>query len=96
MFGDTSHRDPEVYREIQKLFPERVAAALVQKVTTTLSPARVEGLHVYTSYAEAAAILYGLALIDESEARSVMQAARDEGLEISEQELDALIEAHSP
>ena len=42
------------------------------------------------------AIFYGLTLIDEAEARSVMEAARGEGLESADQEMDALVKAHSP
>jgi hypothetical protein len=96
LFGDSSHRDPEVYREIQAKYPDRIAAGLIQQVTESVSPSRVEGLLLHSSYAEAAAMLFGLGLLDESEARAVMQAAREEGLPIDEAEMDALIELHRP
>jgi hypothetical protein len=96
LFGDTSHRDPEVYREILGRYPGRVAAVFIHKVNQTVSPDRVDGMHLVEHYAEAAAIGFGLRLLDEAAARDVMTRARDEGLEISAAEIDALLDAHRP
>jgi hypothetical protein len=94
LFGDSSHRDPEVYREVVAKFPGRVAAVFINKVTATVSPDRVTGMHLVNNYAEAAAIAFGLELITEDEARSVMNDAQAEGLAITPAEIDALVEAN--
>jgi len=91
LFGDSSHRDPEVYREIIAAYPDRVIAAFIHKVNNP-SASRVEGLHLIESYAEAAGILFGLGTVDEASARRVMIAARDEGLALSDDAIDALID----
>ncbi|MBA3819655.1 MAG: DUF2183 domain-containing protein [Deltaproteobacteria bacterium] len=93
LFGDTSHRDPEVYAAIRTAFPDRVAAIFIHRVNGDASPARVEGMHLVGNYAEAAAILFGGSLITEDEARTVIDAARAEGLAITEAEADALLDA---
>ncbi len=96
LFGDTSHRDPEVYQTILDLYPERIMAVFIHKVNQTVSPDRVEGLHLHESYAEVAAILYGYQIITRGEAKSVMLAAAQEGLAISETEMEALLDQHAP
>jgi hypothetical protein len=93
LFGDTSHRDPEVYAEIRTKYPERVKAIFINKVNATVSPTRVAGMHLVNNYAEAAAIAFGADLLTEAEARDVISAARAEGLAITDDEIDALIEA---
>jgi hypothetical protein len=93
LFGDTSHRDPEVYAEIRARYPERVAAVFINKVNVTVSPHRVVGMHLVHNYAEAAATAFGLQLMTESEAREVIDAARGEGLAITDDEVEALIDA---
>ena len=93
LFGDTSHRDPEVYAEIRTKYPTRLAAIFINKVNATVSPNRVAGMHLVNNYAEAAAIAFGEDLITESEARAVMNAARTEGLAITQAQIDALIDA---
>ena len=93
LLGDTSHRDPEVYAEILAKYPARVSTVFIHKVNTTVPPARVEGMHLITSYAEAAAIAFGEQLLTEAEARTVMTAAQSEGLAITDAEIDALIDA---
>jgi hypothetical protein len=93
LFGDTSHRDPEVYREVRTLFPSRVTAIFIHKVNATVSPTRVAGMHLVSNYAEAAAIAFGLELMTETEARAVMNAAQAEGLAITDAEINALIAA---
>jgi hypothetical protein len=93
LFGDTSHRDPEVYKEVRTLFPDRVLAIFIHKVNATVSPTRVAGMHLVNNYAEAAAIAFGLDLITEAEARSIMNDAKAEGLAITAAEINALIAA---
>ena len=96
LFGDSSHVDPEVYRTILASYPERIVAGFIHKVTATVAPHRVEGLHLHDSYAEVAAWLYGYQVIRRDEALSIMQAAQDEGLSITDGEMDALLDAHAP
>ncbi len=96
LFGDSSHRDPEVYQTILELYPERILAAFIHKVNQTVAPERVAGLHLHESYAEVAAILYGYEIITRSEAKSVMLAAAQEGLVISETEMEALLDQYAP
>lgn len=93
LFGDTSHRDPEVYKAIRTAFPDRVAAIFIHRVDGDASAARVEGMHLVGNYAEAAATAFGLALITEDEARAVIDAAQDAGLALTDAEADALIDA---
>jgi hypothetical protein len=90
LFGDSSHRDPEVYRTIVERFPDRIAAVFIHKVNATVTPARVEGMHLVAHYAEAAAITFGLGLVTEREARVVIDAARAEGLALSDDDVEAL------
>jgi phosphatidate phosphatase APP1 len=96
LFGDSSHRDPEVYQTILDLYPERIVAVFIHKVNQTVAPDRVEGLHLHESYAEVAAILYGYQVITRTEAKSVMVAAAQEGLTITEAEMEALLDQHAP
>lgn len=96
LFGDSSHRDPEVYKEIRAKYPDRIIAGFINKVNATVSPNRVEGLHLHESYAEVAAILFGLGAITRAEALEVMQSAKSEGLALTESEMEALLDAHEP
>ena len=93
LFGDTSARDPEVYRAIVTKYPARVAAIFIHKVNTTVDAARVDGMHRVENYAQAAAIAFGEDLITEAQARDVMNAARMDGLAITADEIDDLIDA---
>ena len=95
-FGDTAHRDPEVYRQIQRDFPEQVHAVFIHRVNEQVAPGRVEGQRLIENYAEAAAQLYGLGLFTEAQARRVMEAARREGLELSPAAITELLERHAP
>lgn len=95
-FGDTSHRDPEVYKEVLAAHPDRVIAVFIHKVNATVSPARVEGLHLHDSYAVVAAKLYGMSVLTREEARSVMEAAKDEGLAITPSQMDQLLDENTP
>ena len=95
MFGDSSHRDPEAYREIQEKYPGRVIAGFIHKVNNP-NPNRVQGLHLITNYAEAAAILFGKGVLDEGAARAVMVRAQAEGLTITDAEIEALLDAARP
>jgi hypothetical protein len=96
MFGDTAHRDPEVYREVQTRFGARVRAVFIHKVDDTVPAARVRGMILIDNYAEAAAHLFGLGVFTERQARTVMNDARSEGLAITPADIEALIEAHRP
>jgi hypothetical protein len=93
LFGDTSHRDPEVYREIVAKFPGRISAVFINKVNVTVNPARVEGLHLINNYAEATAILFGKRLLTEDQARAVMADAQADGLMITAAEIEDLLDA---
>jgi DNA uptake protein ComE-like DNA-binding protein len=90
LFGDTSHRDPEVFREVIPLFPNQIAGAYVHRVNN-VSPSRVTGLTVYNNYAELASLLLRAGELDRNAARRVMLAAQSEGLEISDAEIEALL-----
>ncbi len=93
LFGDTSHRDPEVYEEIKAKYPDRVLTIFINKVNVTVPADRVAGMHLVENYAQAAAIAFGEDLVTEAEARAVMTAAQAEGLAITDAEIDALIDA---
>ncbi|OGQ24037.1 MAG: hypothetical protein A2138_11370 [Deltaproteobacteria bacterium RBG_16_71_12] len=95
MFGDTNHRDPEVYARIRAAFPSQVKAVIIHDVKT-IDASRLVGHKLVANYAQAAAHLFSLRVIGEAGARSVMVAARAEGLVISDAEIDALITAHRP
>ncbi len=96
LFGDSSHRDPEVFTEIMAAYPDQIAAAFVHKVNNTVNPNRVVDMNLIENYAEAAAILFGAGELSEAGARRVMEAAQREGLEITGAEIDALIADHRP
>jgi len=93
LFGDTAHRDPEVYAEVRAAYPDRIAAVFIHKVNATVSATRVAGMHLVNNYAEAAALAFGEGLLTEAEARQIMNAARTEGLTITAAEIDALVDA---
>lgn len=96
MFGDTSHRDPEAYKDVIAKYPGRVSAAFIHKVNNSVSPERVEGLYLIENYAEAAAILLEKGIIDEPAARRVMVRAQLEGLDITDEQIQTLLETHQP
>jgi hypothetical protein len=96
LFGDSSHRDPEAYKEILALYPDRVRAGIIHRVTMTVSPGRVEGLYLVDHYPQAAAILASLEILTEEEAWLVYEAAVAEGLELEEEAFRALLETPTP
>jgi hypothetical protein len=96
LFGDSSHVDPAVYQTIRANYPDRIIAGFIHKVNNTVSPDRVEGLHLHEGYAEVAALLYGYEVLTRNEAHAVMRSARDEGLAITEAEMDVLLDEHMP
>ena len=96
LFGDSSHVDPEVYQAIRAAYPDRIIAGFIHKVNATVAPHRVEGLHLHEGYTEVAAILYGYEVISRAEAKEVMEAARDEGVAITDAEIEALLDANAP
>lgn len=91
LFGDSTHVDADVQRDVIKKHPDRVIAGIILKVDD-IDPARVEGLHLVNDYAEAAAVLVKLGVIDKTEARSVMRAARDQGLSITDARMTSLLQ----
>lgn len=93
LFGDTSARDPEVYAAIRARYPARVAAIFIHKVNKTVTMSRVEGMHLVDNYAQAAALAFGDDLLTEAQARAIIEAARDAGLPLTPDEVDALIDA---
>lgn len=95
MFGDTNHRDAEVYARIRNAFPSQVKAVIIHDVKT-IDAARLTGHKLVANYAQAAAHLFNLRVIDEAGARTVMVAAQAEGLVISSAEIDTLITSHRP
>lgn len=95
LFGDTNHRDPEVYTRIRTSFPSQVKAVIIHDVKT-IDATRLNGHKLVANYAHAAAHLFSLRVIDEAGARSVMVAAQAEGLLIGNAEIDTLISAHRP
>lgn len=93
LFGDTSQRDPEVYRAIMTKYPARIAAVFIHKVNTTVDAGRVQGMHLVDNYAQAAAFAFGDDLITEAQARKIMNDAKAAGLAITAGEIDELIDA---
>ena len=96
LFGDTSHRDPEAYKEILARFPDQFRVGLIHMVNMTVSEHRLEGLYLHHNYAEAAAILVGEGVITEQDARRVYEDAVEEGLELSEEDFQALLDTYAP
>ncbi len=74
LFGDSSHRDPEVYRRIVDAFGDRVAAVFIHKVNNP-NPARVEGMHLHEGYDEVASLLAEQGLLTEDAAAEVIGLA---------------------
>ncbi len=96
LLGDTSHRDPEAYREILARYPDQFRVGLIHMVNRTVSEHRLEGLYLHHNYAEAAAILVGEGVISEQDARRVYDDAVEEGLELNEEEFETLLETYAP
>jgi hypothetical protein len=91
LFGDTSHRDPEVYKKVAAERPEQVAMVVIHKVNATVKPVRSDGMQLVNNYAEAAAALYKAELIDKLSAQKVIASARAQGLELTAAQGDALL-----
>lgn len=91
LFGDTSHRDPEVYAKVLAQRPEQVAAVVIHKVNATVKPGRTDGMHLVESYAAAAAALYHDGLLTKLSAQKVIASARAQGLELTAAQGDALL-----
>ena len=96
LFGDSSHRDPEVYKTIRETYPERIVAGFIHKVNNTVAPHRVEGLHLHNGYVEVAALLYGYQVLTRAEAEDVMVSAQAEGDPISAAAIAQLLDDHAP
>lgn len=95
LFGDSSHRDPEVFKRLIAKYPGRITAAIMHKVNN-VNPNRVTGLTLIENYADATADLLSKGVIDVPAARRVLIAAKSEGLAITNAQIDALIEANTP
>ncbi|MEQ9498752.1 MAG: DUF2183 domain-containing protein [Deltaproteobacteria bacterium] len=91
LFGDSSHVDPDAYRDIREKYGDRVRAAFIHRVTNNVDPARVEGLHLIENYAEAAAVLLGAGVLDRAAAERVMVAAQINGLDITDRQIERLL-----
>lgn len=91
LFGDSNHVDPDVYRDVRAKYGDRVRAAFIHRVTDSIDPARVEGLHVIENYAQAASILLGLGVLDRDAAHRVMVAAQVNGLDITDRQIERLL-----
>ncbi len=62
LFGDSSHRDPEVYREIIQLYPDRIRGAFIHRVNN-VNPDRLVTLHGYDDYAELSILLAEMGIL---------------------------------
>lgn len=91
LFGDTSHRDPEVYAKVVEARPEQVAAVVIHKVNKTVKAGRTDGMHLVENYAEAAAALHHAGLLSKPAARKVITAARAQGLDLTPAQGEALL-----
>jgi hypothetical protein len=91
LFGDTSHRDPDAYREIIAKYPGRIISAYIHHVKN-IRDDRVEGVVVHHGYAEVAASLWGLGLLDEDEAQGIVDEVVAE-TELTEAEGKAFMDA---
>jgi len=96
LFGDNSHRDPEVYEIILANYPDRIHAIFIHKVKNAPDMSRYDGMHLIENYAEAAAQLFSQGVLDEPAARAVMVAAQVEGLAITDAAIDAFIDDNQP
>ncbi|MEW5851707.1 MAG: phosphatase domain-containing protein [Myxococcota bacterium] len=92
LVGDTSHRDPEVYRQIKDAFPDRILAVVIHKQRGSLQPARFEGQHLVENYADAAARLFKSGVISEDAARRVIASARAEGLSLTDADVERMLQ----
>ena len=95
LFGDSSHRDPEVYAEIRDKYPGRVLAIFIHKVNNP-NPSRVEGMFLIENYAQATAALFGLGVITEERAVELIDVCRTQGVELTDEEAASLIEENRP
>ncbi len=94
MFGDSSHRDPEAYRDIIELYPGRVIGAFIHVVTNS-PDSRFTGLTAIRNYAEAFASLAGLGVISVDEAWRLFAEAQAQGLDLTDADFELLIEQRS-
>jgi len=95
MFGDSSHRDPEVYRKVMELHPDQIKAVFIHKVNN-VNPDRVAGMFAFESYAEVAGELLRTGVLDERQARRVMVSAQLGGLDITDAQIETLIKDNRP
>jgi hypothetical protein len=89
--GDKGAVDPDVQRQILAKHPDRMIAGIVLKTKPMKDPQRIEGLHLVNNYAEASAVLFKLGVITRAEALGVMNAARDQGLAITDPQMSDLL-----
>ena len=94
LFGDSSYRDPEVYAEIMRRFPGRIAAVLIHRVNN-VNYNRVNGMFVYEEMYEAALQLFRHGIISEAAIWRSMVAAKREGANLSNEQIEALIDLNA-
>lgn len=82
LFGDSSHIDPAVYREVKARFPGQVAAALIHRVKDNVPPEGYPGLLVVDDYVDAALALHEAGVLSAQAALRVVDCARLEGLSL--------------
>ncbi|MFO0738855.1 MAG: phosphatase domain-containing protein [Labilithrix sp.] len=76
LFGDTTHVDVDVQQDVLKKHPERVIAGIILKASDFDESRLVEGQYLVNDYAEAAAVLRELGVINRTEEKKVARAAR--------------------
>ena len=76
LFGDTTHVDVDVQQDVLKNHPERVIAGIILKASDFDESRLVEGQYLVNDYAEAAAVLRELGVINRTEEKKVARAAR--------------------
>ena len=94
LFGDSSYRDPEVYAEILRRFPGRIAAIFIHRVNN-VSPSRVNGMFVYEEMYEATSELFRSGIISEAAAWRSLEAARKEGANLTTDQIEAMIDMNA-
>ncbi len=93
LLGDTNHVDPEVMHDMMEKYPGRIVATYIHGVKN-IDPTRTEGLFVYDDFSQVAANLFGIGVLSEAAARSAIDSAVTEGVDLSPADVDALIDQY--
>jgi phosphatidate phosphatase APP1 len=75
LVGDSGERDPEVYAQIRREHPDRVAAIFIHDVGGKVSPGRFEGMVRFVAAADAARAATGQGLLSSECAGRAFPAA---------------------